>query len=234
MSTTFAEYVTALLPTFVRGPWGRRWGAATGAALDGLLGGAKAAAKAGFVILAPSALLPLLAGDVRIDSVTGESDSSLRARIRGAWESWSWAGTSYGVTVAVGLMGYGTPILISWHQMHWDADSTRWSRGLLVFTGRATYGASSYGSVTYGGRQVQAIEAADPAVVRPQLRRVLRKWINARDRIERVIIARGGARYGEAVYGLDLYATESQTLWGAPIYGDPDTIYGDAAFGVFC
>jgi len=232
--TTFASYLPALYPTYLRGPWGRRWGAVEGGALDLVLDAAKSAAKAGFVALAPAQLLPLLAVDVRLDASPGESDASLRARIRGAWEAWSWAGTYYGIAVAVGLMGYGTPILLSWHQMTWDADGTRWARGLLVFTGRATFGASTFGSATFGGRQVQAIESADAAVVRPQLRRVLRKWLNARDRIERVIIARGGARYGSAVFGLDLYATESQTLWGAPIYGAPDTIYGDAAFGVFC
>lgn len=232
--TTFADYVQGLYPTFLRGPWGRRWGAAEGGALDALLDAAKRAAKAGFVAIAPSAMLPLLAVDVSLDASPDESDNSLRARIRGAWEAWSWAGTRYGVSVAVGLLGYGTPVVISWHQMPWDSVSTRWSRALLVFTGRATFGASTFGAVTYGGRDVQAIETADAAVARPQVRRVARKWINARDRIERVIIARGGARYGEAVFGVDVYATEAQTLWEAPIYGDPDTIYGDAAFGVFC
>lgn len=232
--TTFAQYLVAHYPTFLLGPWGRRWGAAEGGELDALSGAAKAAAKAGFVALAPSALLPLLAADVGLEAAPGEGANSLRARVRGAWEAWSWAGTAYGVAVAVGLLGYGTPVVIGWHRMRWDATATRWARAILVFTGRATFGASAFGAATYGGRQAQGIETADAAVARPQLRRVLRKWLNARDRVERVVIARGGARYGDAVFGVDAYATETQTLWGAPTYGDPDTTYGDAAFGVFC
>lgn len=232
--TTFAEYLTALYPTFLRGPWGRRWGEAEGGALDALSAAAKLAAKAGFVALAPGALLPMHAADVALDAAPGEDANSFRSRIRGAWESWSWAGTAYGVAVAVGLMGLGTPVVIGWHRMRWDADAVRWARALVIFTGRATYGASAFGAVTFGGRQVQGIETADPATVRPQMRRILRKWLNARDRVERVIVARGGARYGDAVFGVDTYATESTDLWGPPVYGDPDTTYGDAAFGVFC
>jgi hypothetical protein len=89
--TTFAEYLTAFYPTFLRGPWGKRWAATEGGALDVLAASAKLAAKAGFVALAPSTLLPLHAADAAIEAAPGEGADSLQARIRGAWASRRWS-----------------------------------------------------------------------------------------------------------------------------------------------
>ena len=45
---------------------------------------------------------------VRLASMLADA-GAWRERIRGAWESWSWLGTRYGIGQAVGLLGYGTP-----------------------------------------------------------------------------------------------------------------------------
>lgn len=233
--STFEEWQPTLHPTGLAGPWGRAWAVALGRHKDGALALAKEAVRARFLPDAPTDALARIGADRDLGRAENESDTSFRARLAGAWESWSWLGTKYGVGYAVGLLGYGTPAVYAWHKLPWDSNATRWARLLVAFTGAATFGSSVYASgVTYGGRDVQPIESATAATVRPQLRRVLRKWINARDRVERVLVARGGARYGFATFGLEPYATLTTDEYGPPVYGEADAIYGAVPFGAFC
>ena len=241
MSRTYAQHQQDLMPGALRGDYGLAWARAQGTLKDRLVARTRESVYAGGVAdpegrgrECPDDALEKMGRDAMIERSPLDTNASYRARIANAWEVHSWAGTLYGITIAVGLLGQGTPTASPWYALRWDTDSRRWARYVITFTGRATYGASSYGAVTYGGRQVQGIETADPAVARPALRKVLRRWINARDRVERVSIARGGARYAFATYGDHTFATEETTTWGAPIYGDPGSIYGDAAFGTFC
>lgn len=232
--STFRDWQPTQQPTALRGPFGTAWAESLGAHKDALVALAKDAVKARFVTVAPADALDHHSADRDMERGFSESAVSFRARLRGAWESWSWLGTRYGIGYAAGLIGYGVPAVHSWHSLPWDGDAARWARLLVTFTGVATFGSSAFGAVAYGGRDVQPIESADPLTARRQLRRTLRKWINARDRVEKVIVARGGARYGFATFGLEPYATLTTDEYGPPIYGAADAIYGTVPFGAFC
>lgn len=242
--TTFAEYLTAFYPTFLRGPWGKRWAATEGGALDVLAASAKLAAKAGFVALAPSTLLPLHAADVAIEAAPGEGADSLRARVRGAWESWSWAGTRYGIAHAVGLLGYGTPAVWAWREVRWDSDATRWARIAVVFRGLPAWDGDALwdgDDVWDSARSVDAIESADPDAARSQLRRVLRQWISARDVVEYVHVAEGSLLWDVDILwdGDDAWdAGDGETVWGAPEWDtdEPGAVWDSprVAWDVFC
>lgn len=232
--STFRDWQPTLQPTALRGTWGTAWAVSLGEHKDALVALSKEAVKARFLALAPSDALAAHGADRDMERGYEEGEASYRARLAGAWESWAWVGTRYGVGYAVGLLGYGVPAVYSWHALSWDANATRWARLLVAFTGAATWGSSTFGATTYGGRDVQGIETADAVTARRQLRRVLRKWINARDRVERVLVARGGARYGFATFGLEPYATLTTDEYGPPIYGAADAIFGTVPYGAFC
>ncbi|MBP6834372.1 MAG: hypothetical protein KA978_26535 [Deltaproteobacteria bacterium] len=241
---TYEEHLPGLYPTFLRGVWGHAWGAAEGAAYDAVLTAAKAAAKVGFVLVAPASALSYLSVDVGVERAPGEDNDSWRARIAGAWESWSWVGTRYGITLSVGLLGYGYPTVWSYRELPPDDDAARWARVLVYFRGLPAWDAGA----TWDGddewdsdRSVDAIETADPMVVRPQLRRVLRQWINARDVVDRVVIASGGLLWDvDALWdGDDVWdAGDAGDEWDAPEWDtDEDGAVWDSpamAWDAFC
>lgn len=194
--STYAQWQPTLHPTALRGPWGERWAAGLGAEKDDALALAKDAVKARFVGLAPSDSLDRVGADRGLDrALDDETDASWRERIRGAWESWSWLGTRYGIGQAVGLLGYGYPSVYSHAQLPSDGNTARWARVTLIFRGLGAWD----GSATWNGdatwdayRAADGAETADPDVIRPQLRRVVRQWINARDVCDRVLVTFGG------------------------------------------
>lgn len=232
MSNTFEQYQRALMPAGMAGPYGLAWAAAQGATKDGLALDAKEAVKARFVDLAPPDALPRLGSDRGIARAPGEGADSWRDRIAGAWESWSWVGTRYGIGYAVGLLGLGTPALWSWRDLPWDADASRWARIRVAFTGRATWGAFAWGSALWGSRLVQPIESTSAATVRAMLTPILRQWINARDRVESVSIHRGNAIWGRFLWGAHPYASAASTVLGPPAWGAAR--WSGFAWGVFC
>lgn len=242
MTTLYRQHQQDLLP----GPFGADGGASTaameGAAKDALLARTKSSVYAGLVAdpdgrgrEAPADGLPRLGLDADIERVPGESDTAYRARVEGAWESWSWAGTEYGVMHAVGLLGLGHPAVISWRALPWDTNATRWARLRIAFRGFASWTGAPWGSWAWGARVVEPIETADPATSRKALRRVLRKWINARDRVEVVQIDRGGLLWGRFPWGGATWTTSTTTTWGPPAWGATgEAVYGAFTWGAFC
>lgn len=229
MSRSFEEYQRALMPAGMAGPYGLAWATARGATKDALALEAKEAVKARLVDIAPPDALPRLGADRGIARAPGEGFDSWRARIAGAWESWSWLGTRYGIGYAVGLLGLGTPALWSWHDLPWDADASRWARVLVVFRGLPAWDAGAVwdGDDTWDStRSPDPAETADPATARPQLRQILRQWINARDIVETVLIAEGGLLWDlDALWdGDDAWdAGDGETVWSAPAWDTDET-----------
>ncbi len=232
--STYRDWQPTLHPTALRGTWGTAWAASLGAEKDALLSLAKEAVTARLIGAAPSDALDLIGADRDLERGRSEGDASWRDRIAGAWESWSWLGTRYGIGAAVGLLGYGHPAVISWRSLPWDTNATRWARLRIAFRGRASWVGTPWGSWAWGARVVQPIETADAATARAQLRRVLRKWINARDRVEVVQIDRGGFLWGRFRWGAAPYSTTVATYWGAPAWGSSEAAWGRFAWGAFC
>lgn len=186
MADTFASYLTGLLPTFLRGPWGRLWGEKHGAAADLALAGAKDAVKAGFVVSAPTDALPRHLGDAGLDGLPGETAAQQRTRAADAWEAWVWAGTRTGLELAVTQLGWTTFTLRT--SREWlpdlppDGNAVLWARWWLVLP-EATHGFAldlwdDPGNWDDGG--TWDTDATPEEVARITLH--LRRQTNARDR----------------------------------------------------
>lgn len=232
---TVAEYFLRLVVGPLAGRWGQAFVRTVGGAFDAATDAIEDAGLLRGPFDAPDDALASFAsargGLARIGS---ESFEAYRGRLVGAWETWSWAGTAYGIADTVALLGYGTPAVLSWHVARFDAHAARWSRMVVMFTGRATFGAARYGAAQYGARFVQPIETADPTTAREQLRATLRRSILARDRVLEVVIAHGNAVYGRARYAQDRFNVTPSTRWGPYRYGETGARYGRAVFGAFC
>ena len=241
MSRTYAQHQQDLMPGALRGPYGLAWARAHGTLKDQLVARTRQSVYAGGVSdpegrgrEAPADALPRLGLDAEIERAPSETDASYRARIAGAWESWSWLGTRYGITYAVGLLGYGYPAIVAWRTLPWDSRSDLWARLRAFFLGRAAWTGAAWGAWSWGSRLVEDIEAADPATVRPQLRRTLRQWVNARDRVFTVTVARGENLWGMFVWGEGTWASATVDVWGPPEWGSSEATWGAFAWGVFC
>ena len=219
--STYRKWQPTLHPTAMRGTWGTAWAASLGAEKDALLALAKEATRTRFIESAPSDALDLIGADRDLERGRAEGDASWRDRIAGAWESWSWLGTRYGIGDAVGLLGYGYPAVYPHRELPSDSNATRWARVTLVFRGLAAWD----GSVEWDSaatwdeyRAEDGAETADPDVIRPQLRRVVRKWLSARDVCDRVLLGFGGLLWDIDILwdGDDTWDTgDGATEWAA-------------------
>lgn len=98
MSRRYRDYVERLpTPPWLLGKWGRRWLYMTGLVFDALVEATRQAVKARFPTVAPDDAIPLIGKDRVLEPGLGESLDTYRARIIGAWEAWSWAGTEKGL-----------------------------------------------------------------------------------------------------------------------------------------
>lgn len=231
--TTYREWQPSLHPTGLAGTWGLAWGATLGEAKDTALAQAKDATKARFVDLAPSDALPYLGADTQIDRAPGEAEASWRDRIRGAWESWRWVGTRYGIGRAVSLLGYGWPAVWTQRELPRPELAAMWARMTLVFTGRESWGAeAAWGAFDWAARLVQPIEGALTAETRTQLRQVLRRWIGARDHVTSVVVAFGATLWGLGVWGEFTWGDgdAEPVEWFAPAWGSDEAAWGGDLF----
>ena len=220
---TFAGYMQALLVGPLAGPWGRALVRTIGTALDAA---ADAMGDAGLLVGpldAQDDALPVLGTARRITRAPGESMDSYRARLFGAWESWSLATTRDGIATSVGLLGYGVPVVWPYRNLPIDGDATRWARLSVLFRGLPTWDTGArwdgLSDVWDDPRSKDAIETADPLAARPQLRRVLRQWIGARDIVDRVVIGYGSLLWDvDAVWdGEDVWDTgDGWAAWQSP------------------
>ncbi len=230
---TYRVFQPSILPAPLRGPNGTAWSAGLGATKDTIVERAKDAVEAGLVVDAPADALPGLGRDARVDRAPGEAEDSWRDRIRGAWESWRWVGTRYGIGRAVFLLGYGWPAIWTQRELPRPELAASWARMTLVFTGRETWGAeAAWGAFDWAARLVQPIEGALTAETRTQLRYVLRTWINARDHVTSVVIAFGATLWGLGVWGEFTWGDgdAEPEEWFAPAWGSDEATWGGDLF----
>ena len=197
--STFAERQPGLYPTALRGRWGIAWGRAFGAQKDDVVTAAKDAVKSGFVAIAPADALPRHAADALLPMLPGESDTALRARVRGAWDFWPWAGTRTGLEVAIGLLGFTVYQLSTGYEL----GAPLWAQWVLVVTGTGV-GPRTWGAPGQWGTGVWGSDASRELSRR--VRSFLRLVSNARD-IGWVAIATstpavwGAGKWGSGVWG---------------------------------
>lgn len=193
--STYTDRLQSLLPVPLARLWGRAWAVAHGAELDGLLQLAKRAAKAGFVGIAPPDAMPYHGRDRGIPALAGETMEAYRARLVGAWDTWSWATTRIGLREAILLGGFGGPTLYTQEEFPRPPSGGLWARFTVVFTGRATWDLDAAWdeapTTTWDGRRIAPIESMDLVVARRGLETLLTTWKSARDRVTSVLIAGG-------------------------------------------
>ncbi len=97
-----------VVPPWLLGPNGRTWLTAIGRSLDDNAERARQAVKARFPNLAPDDALAVLGEERGMPRGPGETTASYRARLLGAWDAWTWAGTPYGMLRQLLAAGYPT------------------------------------------------------------------------------------------------------------------------------
>jgi hypothetical protein len=104
---TLKEYQSrTLAPGWLQDPAGRAFLEGLGARKDALAALAKEAVKARFPTLCPTDALAEIGTERGIDRGATETEAAYRARVRAAWEQWAWAGTPYGLLLALYYAGY--------------------------------------------------------------------------------------------------------------------------------
>lgn len=251
MSRTYAQHQQDLMPGALRGDYGLAWARAQGTLKDRLVTRARQSVYLGGAVdpkgrghQAPDDALARLGADVVIERAPGEALADYRARIAGAWESWSWVGTKYGIGTAIGLLGFGYPSVWGYRELPPDADATRWARVIIIFRGLPAWDAGAVwdGEDTWDSlRSADGAETADPDELRSAMRRVARQWVNARDIVDRVTVTFGGLLWDlDALWDSEEVWDEGdgELAWSAPEWDTEETgVEWDsalAAWDAFC
>lgn len=187
------EWLLSKLPGPNRGPRGAALVTVIARHLDEAVSRAKVAAKVDLPSETPDDGLDALGRDRGIERVPLEDLDAFRARLTGAWEAWSWACTPRGVMTPILLAGLGAPSILPERVLPRPPDHSWWARFTIIFTGRVVWdgGFTWDESFTWDARAVAPIETMDVDAARASLRRLIRPWKAARDRVTSVIIARG-------------------------------------------
>jgi hypothetical protein len=206
--TTYAEWLTLLLPGGLSGRWATAWARAHGEELDHRAAQLREAVFVGNVLdpegrrQCPDEALPYHGRDAGIIRAPVESLDAWRARIADAWDAWGEACTESGIVGQAAVLGYGTPTLHAQRALAADGHANLWSRFSVVFAGGA------------------AIEGVPPSVWIPLLRATLRTWRSGRDRVSRVILSRGAYLVGlDFVCGTSLCGGAAETYSSAALCG---------------
>jgi hypothetical protein len=131
-----------LAPGWLRDRWGAAFLGALGARKDAHVALLKLAVKARMPGLAPLDALAHIARERGIDRGPGESEGSFRERVAGAWDTWRWAGTAFGLLLELWHAGY------------------RPASGKVVL--------QTQGDAVAGGKQYELRADFDPAVHAPE------------------------------------------------------------------
>lgn len=131
---------------------------AYGALADEHLEYVATALRARYAELAPEDGLNLLGAERNLVRYPAESLDAFRQRIIGAWEFWQWAGTEYGLGLALSQLGYNSAIVPVRNY-----DNTRWSEfDVYLYAGTRSYD----GSVEGKNRILAIINQVKPAHTR--------------------------------------------------------------------
>lgn len=237
MTDTYREYHRALHPTWARNAAGLAWADTHGDAKDALVTAAQDAVAAGMVHLAPVDALPRLGADAVIARLPGEADEDYRDRIAGAWESWGWVGTVWGMVYALTLLGIPSrPIA----QRRWvtapDGRADLWARwwihiplgtitvgSVVLGSGWTVGGSSPFNLLVVGsGWAVGDGSTVGATVTTAQIdaiRRQLARGKSARDRVEAVLLGEHAVYVGleGLTAGAFVVGSEPTIAWRRPL-----------------
>ncbi|ADD28702.1 phage tail protein [Meiothermus ruber] len=118
----YEEWLPELAPPWLQGPKGKALLAGWGQGLDEFASLAATGVLARWAALAPEDALNRLGAERGLTRYPGESLEAWRTRVLGAWEFWQWAGTEYGIQLALAQLGYNSAIVPVRNY-----DNNRWS-----------------------------------------------------------------------------------------------------------
>lgn len=112
----FRDYFSEYLPPWLHGPNGLVWARAVGGVKDEMTGALKERVAARFPIrpntslppIAPTGALEALGREQQMPRALGESDAEYAQRLAAAFDIWQYAGTAYGLLLALRAAGFGT------------------------------------------------------------------------------------------------------------------------------
>lgn len=114
----YREYQPSVAPPWLRGTNGTDWLESSGQLKDDELARLKEAVKARMPGSGTADALPYI-GEERggLERKIGESDADYRVRLADAWSVWPYAGTAYGLLLALDAIGYtstnGNPAIVT-------------------------------------------------------------------------------------------------------------------------
>lgn len=177
----FREYMKEYCPPWLQGANGLAWVRALGDVKDGMTAALKERVAARFPIrpdasslpaIAPTGALEALGREQQMPRALGESDAEYAARLADAFDIWSYAGTAYGLLLALKAAGFGTArvCIAKSRRYHLDASGALvvetlpagawcteplpapfWSRFVVLFDAATGLPADWYGTPVFYG-----------------------------------------------------------------------------------
>jgi hypothetical protein len=108
----YRDYQVQIAPPWLRGPVGSAWLRASGDGQDELADRARAAVKARLPGHGPTVAMQIIGEERGVERLPGDTDEAYATRVRGVWSQRRWAGTPYGVLLALADIGYPTAHLM--------------------------------------------------------------------------------------------------------------------------
>lgn len=147
----------------------------------------------------PSDSLPLLGTERGMPRYRADTDTTYRARLLKAWESWGFAGTEAGIVAQYNAFGLPNVVVVPVN----PGDPLEWSRiRVIVYTPHPYEVSPRWGSVNWGAFN-WGLEPSDADA----LIGIIRKWKAGHERVMEVIIL---------TVGVPLWGLET---WGAFTWG---------------
>ncbi|AZF88272.1 hypothetical protein [Meiothermus phage MMP17] len=154
----YRRWLVAISPPWLRGVRGSAFTGGLGEALDEHASLVATGVASRFANRAPEDAVNRLGAERGLTRYPGESLEAWRTRVLGAWEFWQWAGTEYGMGLALSQLGYNSAIVPVRNY-----DNTRWSEfDVYLYAGTRSYD----GSVEEKNRILAIINQVKPAHTR--------------------------------------------------------------------
>jgi len=102
----YRDYQGKVSPPWLRGPFGAAWARASGDTRDELVDRLKLAVKARMPDYAPPDAMQLIGAERGVERLPGDTDEEYASRVRNVWEMRRWAGTPFGLLLALADIGY--------------------------------------------------------------------------------------------------------------------------------
>ena len=219
---TWKDYQLSRAPTWLRTPSGGTWVRATGETKDGYEEHLHDAIRARFVTETSASIVNLIGAERGLPRSPSDTDATYAARVHGAWRTWPWAGTPYGVLQALWDAGYGShPVLVTKRGWSYRLNENRELVSERNVSGDFALDQTGHWNV-YGvvfplplpAQWAGGVPTSSSLEARSVIA-TLRKWAPAYARLARVVVITSGG-----IWGFPFSDT-----WGSGTWGGTTTVW---------